>query len=435
MKKITIKDFANNEIANQVYKMILNTNESVFLTGKAGTGKSAILTCIKTDTKKKSIILAPTAVAAKNVDGETIHSVFKIPTNAVKTKFKFLEHLNYSYFDLTLFNELELIVIDEISMVTSAMLDLIDRILKRIRKNLKPFGGVQMLLIGDPLQLSPVVDKEDRIIINEKWDSEFFFDANSYKKAIKNSFELTVCYRQNEEFFINFLNSLRINSLTNSQINEINKICLNNKNINEDNKIMITTHNKIVNTENQYRLGLLEGKLKKYISLEAGIVNKNECNADVELNLKKGAKVIFVKNNRKAGYTNGTLGLVLDLKEDIITVETQEGKTIEVKREEWITYENYKNSITGKLEKEAIGLFCQFPLKLGYSITTNKSQGLTFDCIQLDFRWGAFCPAQTYVAFSRAKYLDKISISSPLLRKDVFVDKKLLDFYNKNFKN
>lgn len=435
MNKITIKDFANNEIANQVYKMILNTNESVFLTGKAGTGKSAILTCIKTNTKKKLIILAPTAVAAKNVDGETIHSVFKIPTNAIKTKFKFLEHLNYSYFDLTLFNELELIVIDEISMVTSAMLDLIDRILKRTRKNLKPFGGVQMLLIGDPLQLSPVVDKEDKIIINEKWDSEFFFDANSYKKVIKNSFELTVCYRQNEEFFINFLDSLRINSLTNSQINEINKICLNNRNINEDSKIMITTHNKIVNTENQYRLGLLEGKLKKYISLEAGIVNKSECNADVELNLKKGAKVMFVKNNRKAGYTNGTLGLVLDLKEDIITVETQEGKTIEVKREEWITYENSKNSITGKLEKEAIGLFCQFPLKLGYSITTNKSQGMTFDCIQLDFRWGAFCPAQTYVAFSRAKYLDNISISSPLLRKDVFVDKKLLDFYNKNFKN
>ena len=229
MNKITIKDFANNEIANQVYKMILNTNESVFLTGKAGTGKSAILTCIKTNTKKKLIILAPTAVAAKNVDGETIHSVFKIPTNAIKTKFKFLEHLNYSYFDLTLFNELELIVIDEISMVTSAMLDLIDRILKRTRKNLKPFGGVQMLLIGDPLQLSPVVDKEDKIIINEKWDSEFFFDANSYKKVIKNSFELTVCYRQNEEFFINFLDSLRINSLTNSQINEINKICLNLK--------------------------------------------------------------------------------------------------------------------------------------------------------------------------------------------------------------
>lgn len=433
MKNINIKKFKDNIIANKVYDIILNTNESLFLTGKAGTGKSTLVKCIISNTTKKHVVLAPTSVAAKNIDGQTIHSVFKIPPYAIRENFSFIKELSYSQPDLIFLKEIELIIIDEISMVTSAMLDLLDKILKKMRNSFKPFGGVQMLLIGDPLQLSPVVTIKEREIISKSWDSEYFFDARSYKNVIKHSFQLEICYRQKEQKHLKFLDAIRTNSITQNELDELNKICLENLNKSNEDKIIITTHNKIATSENENKLRKLNSKLREYISLEAGEINRDEYNAEIVLRLKVGAKVIFIKNNREAGYINGTIGYVEKLNDDSIDVKTEDGKAITVIREEWINFKNKFNPVTKKIEKEAIGLFSQFPLKLGWALTVNKSQGLTFDNIHLDFRYGAFCPFQTYVAFSRGKTLNKISISKPFEKRDITTEPKLMNFYNSNF--
>ncbi len=430
MKKINIKIFKDNIIANKVYDIILNTNESLFLTGKAGTGKSTLLKCILKDIKKKFIVLAPTGVAAKNVEGLTIHSFFKIPYHLITSNFKLVNEIVYNTEELLLIRELELIVIDEVSMMNSVMLDVIDRLLRKHRNSLKPFGGVQILLIGDPLQLPPIVKDEELKIIRNHWDSVYFFDSKCFRNSIKNTFELTICYRQNDSFFINILDGMRTNTLEDNEFEILNRICKeNNETMNAIKSILITPHNKIARFENQNKLNKIKGKTFEYISLEAGIFNKNDCNAEVLLKLKTGSKVMFIKNNKFRGYTNGTLGIVEELYEDVIVVRTEDNAIINVMREEWIEYKYGINPITGQFEKKEIGIFSQFPLKLGWAITVNKSQGLTFDSIHLDFRWGAFSTGQTYVAFSRCKSIEKITTSTPILKKDVFVDPRLINFY------
>lgn len=432
MKNHNISDFNNNEIARKAYETIINTNNSIFLTGKAGTGKSTLLKCILEDTKKIHIVLAPTGVAAKNVDGVTLHSFFQLPFNIIESNFKVVNEIDYSTDKLKFIRELQLIVIDEISMVNSVMLDVINKILKRIRRNDKAFGGIQLLLIGDPFQLSPVVKGNDLNIIEKYWESMHFFDAKVFKSSIKHTFELTVCYRQSDRHFMNILDSIRTNVIDDNLIDELNAICLKNAISNDEDKIVITTRNDIADSINKRKLNDLNDKQYEFISLDTGNFNYKDCPAVLRLCLKDGAKVMFIKNNINEGYANGTMGKVEFVNEENIFVTTEEGKLIELKREEWVEYDYKTNPENGLYEKTPIAIFSQYPIRLGWAITANKSQGLTFSSAHLNFGNGAFLPGQTYVALSRCKELEKLSFAYPLQKSDIKVDQRVLDFYKNN---
>lgn len=427
--KIDINNFDNNTLANEAYNTILNTESSIFLTGKAGTGKSTLLKCILANTNKNYAVLAPTGVAAKNIDGVTIHSFFKIPYNLIETNFQSIKQISYNYNQTNIIKKLELLVIDEISMVNVVLLDCVNKLLQRIRNSFKPFGGVQLLLLGDPFQLPPVIKNNELKLIHEYWSSIYFFDAKCFKNSISKTIELKHCYRQKDSYFMNILDSIRLNNLTVDALNDLNKFCL--YNVRNVNAVTITTLNDTANKINEKKLAEIEGEKFIYPSEIAGNFNLKECPAEIELHLKKGARIMFIKNNLNAGYCNGTMGTIEFLNENTIGVMTDENILITVEKAEWLEYE-FKTDANGCFKKEATGLFIQYPIKLAWAITVNKSQGLTFNSVHLDFQSGAFFHGQTYVALSRCRSLEGLSYDSPIYKNDIKIDPRVLDFYTKN---
>lgn len=432
-------DLDNPEFRN-LESLINNTNHSVFLTGKAGTGKSTFLKYICNTTKKKYVVLAPTGIAAVNVGGMTLHSFFKLPfkplliddpdfsiRNIRKT-------LKYSHEKVKLIKSVDLIIIDEISMVRADIIDFIDKVLKVYCQDFRhPFGGKQLLLVGDVFQLGPVVNADMKKILNRYYTNFYFFNANIFKIMDIVSIELVKCYRQTNSDFVRILDSVRINEVTKAQIDQLNTRFDTPEILPED-KLVVTlaTRRDIVSYTNDLHLKELEGEEFTY----TGKINEDfpiqNLPTDEELHLKVGAQIIFVRNDREHRWVNGTLGKIVELSDDSITVATEDGSEYILEPTVWENISYKFNEEKNVIESKVLGTFVQFPVKTAWAITVHKSQGLTFNNVILDFGEGAFSPGQTYVALSRCTSLDGIVLKKKLNRYDVFTDRDVVAF-SKNF--
>ena len=428
----------HNEEMNLAWQFLEGTQISVFLTGKAGTGKTTFLRKLRELSPKRMVILAPTGVAAINACGQTIHSFFQLPftpfipglRNENKQRF-----FRMSKEKKDLIRSLDLLVIDEISMVRSDLLDAIDDTLRRYRNPHKPFGGIQLLLIGDLQQLPPVVKDNEWTIMSQYYETPYFFSSIALKQLEYVTIELSHIYRQQDSKFINILAAIRENRVSREILDELNKRCVTEKTDFDDNEwIRLTTHNATANSYNELRLAMLDEVPFTYKAKISGTFPEYSYPTDLSLTLKVGAQVMFVRNDTSTDkrYYNGRIGRVVSISNNVITVrcnkETGEGTdTIVVKPEQW---ENIKFSIdetTKEITEEVEGTFTQYPLRLAWAITVHKSQGLTFSHAVLDIN-KSFAPGQAYVALSRCRTLEGLILSSPITERTVITDFDVIHF-------
>jgi tetratricopeptide (TPR) repeat protein len=434
-------DLDNPEFQN-LERLISFTHQSIFLTGKAGTGKSTFLRYIKNNTAKKYVVLAPTGIAAVNVGGQTLHSFFKIPLKpilpddpdfAVK---RLRDRMKYTHDHIKLLQELELIIIDEISMVRADIIDFIDKILRVYCKNMRqPFAGKQMLFVGDIFQLEPVITGDTRDILRMHYQLPYFFNADVFNEFSLVPIELRKVYRQSENNFINLLDRVRIGHPTSEDIAAINARVSNIDNNAPDKMTMtIATRRDIVDSINDSRLDALPGAIHSYTGEIKDDFPMNSIPTDMTLDLKIGAQVVFIKNDIHHRWVNGTIGRIKEFSKDSIIVETEDNVKHNVERERWsnikYTYDEEKRTVI----EEEIGCFIQFPLKLAWALTIHKSQGLTFNNIIIDVGRGAFTGGQSYVALSRCTSLEGISLRSTINERDIWVHPAIVTF-SKTFNN
>tara|TARA_B100000927_G_C16470412_1_gene471322 strand:- start:147 stop:1430 length:1284 start_codon:yes stop_codon:yes gene_type:complete len=402
----------------------------IFLTGAAGTGKTTLLERVKNQLSLKKMVVAPTGIAALNIGGTTINSAFRIgfETIPVITKSK------DPRFNKLLRN-LELLIIDEVSMVRAPMLDAISQSLQIHRSSEKPFGGVHVLACGDLFQLPPIIKESEERIIYEKYESVYFFDSHSFKEMDEiHYFELTESFRQEEDQkFCELLNNIRIGHDLESTINQINSNCF-DPTLESDFFMTLTSRKKRAEELNEYKLGHIEGQEEIIKSKESGDLNENDLPAPRELKIKVGANVMFIKNDPEGRWVNGTLGTVsecLDKKKKHIKIKIN-NKTHKVEREEWnkvrFTYDDDSDEVL----EEVVSSFKQFPIKLGWAVTIHKSQGLTLESCSVDLGSGAFATGQAYVALSRCKNLNSLHLQRELKVSDALVDPDIIDFHRNN---
>lgn len=433
-----VKEMDIYEIAKD---FILNTAESVFLTGKAGTGKTTLLKYIQQHTQKNCVIAAPTGVAAINAGGVTLHSLFQLPLNmyvpvknrnyAVNNPATLFEHVRLNRQKIQLLREMELLVIDEVSMCRCDILDEIDLLLRSFRRRMnEPFGGVQVLFIGDLYQLPPVVKDEEWRILNEFYDSPFFFSAWVMKEFQVLHIELETVFRQTDEEFIDLLNAVRNNAVNKSDLDELNKRYNPHAAQNAENTILLTTHNRKADKINQEELSKLASEIHTFEANIHGDFLESSYPADKELMLKVGAQVMFTKNDltQEKRYYNGKIGTVTRLNEEEIVVKCVEDNfEINVDSHTWENLRYAYNDTTDKIDEDVIGTFEQYPLKLAWAVTIHKSQGLTFDKVIID-AGHAFAAGQVYVALSRCRSLEGISLLTPVQADAIFTDDRILQY-------
>ena len=435
--KIMMIDQDNEQFKN-VLNLIQFTNNSIFLTGKAGTGKSTLLKYICEETKKEHVVLAPTGIAAINVGGATLHSFFKLPFHPLtpddpnfSSNTKLRAFLKYSKEHVKLIKSLELIIIDEISMVRADIIDFVDRILRVYSGNMRqPFGGKQMLLVGDVFQLEPVVTKDERDILNRFYKSHYFFSARVFQQMQLVSVELTNVYRQKDKAFIGILDHIRKNRLSEADLQLLNMRV--DERINTDENpdmldeftITLATRRDVVDSINQRNLDALEGEKFLFQGKVTGDFPTNSLPTSMDLELKVGAQVIFIKNDQEKQWVNGTLGIIEELSDDgeWMRVITDEGNSLVVFPAMWENVRYSYNEKEKKIDTDLLGTFVQFPVKLAWAITIHKSQGITFNKVNIDLTGGAFAGGQTYVALSRCRSLDGIKLKRKIYRGDVFVN-------------
>jgi ATP-dependent DNA helicase PIF1 len=417
------KHFDINDEFKSAFNLMEYTKECLFITGKAGTGKSTLLKYFKANTGKKIIVLAPTGVAAINVGGQTIHSFFRLPPKIIqKDAIKRLR-------DRSLIESLDMVIIDEVSMVRSDLMDGIDYALRLNRGRMKtPFGGIQMVFFGDLFQLSPVVENEARQLLEERYSSHYFFSAKVFNDCHIKVIELSTIYRQKDSAFMELLNRVRSKEHTKEDLDTLNKrvqkeIAVSKK----DATVILTTTNSLANAINQDRLSKLPGKEISYEAMVTGKFEKSAYPTDASLKLKKGAQIILIKNDPDKRWVNGTLAKVVALSKDSIVVDIN-GSTYDVPVVKWQKIEYSYNEDEDKIEDEVIGGFAQYPIKLAWAITIHKSQGQTFDNVIIDLGHGAFTHGQLYVALSRCTCLDGIRLKRPVNQGDIIFDERIYDF-------
>lgn len=431
-------DMDNPEL-KQALQIIHYTRNSLFLTGKAGTGKSTLLRYIASTTKKKHVILAPTGIAAINAGGVTLHSFFKLPfhpllPNDTRYSVRNIRNtLRYNGEKIKMLRELELIIIDEISMVRADIIDFIDKVLRVYCRNMRePFGGKQMLFVGDIYQLEPVLKEEDRLLLHNFYQGYFFFDAIVFRTFRLISIELRKVYRQSDPVFINILDHIRSNHATDADLALLNKRVTTNQVVPSDNEMRITlsTRRDTVDYINQQELAKLSGDTVVFTGIIKGEFPENSLPTPIKLEVKPGAQVIFIKNDMSHRWVNGTLGTVtcIDKSKQIITVVTDDKKEYDVEPDQWENIRYHFNEKEQKIEDELIGTYIQFPLRLAWAITIHKSQGLTFKNVNIDFTGGVFAGGQTYVALSRCTSLEGINLKSAIRPSEIFVRQEVTNF-------
>ena len=429
----------NQELARRI---IDKTSKNLFITGKAGTGKTSFLRKLKADKPKQMVVLAPTGVAAINAGGVTVHSFFQFDFSYfIPGVTHYKREIKQEHRELI--KSLELIVIDEVSMLRADLLDKIDDALRHYRKDKRPFGGVQMVLMGDVLQLPPI-DSKELEPLKGHYEGLFFFNSKAYQEADFVTIEFTKVFRQQNADFLKLLNHVRDNKVSLKDINLLNaRLIENYEPSDNDGYIRIFTHNKQVDELNEQELNKLDGEVRRFVAAIEGDYPITAYPTVKELELKVGAHVMFIKNNFEKGYYNGLLGIVEEIRDDsIIVKKSDDGKVIRVDPFEWqnIKYQTVDSIVESddgqiivgspQIVENVIGKFKQYPIKLAWAITVHKSQGLSFDKVIMDIHQ-SFMPGQVYVALSRCRSLEGLVLLYPINRWSIKTDPRALEFIKK----
>ena len=441
-----------NEGFSRAFHTMEDTDKHVFITGRAGTGKSTLLQYFRQNTKKSIAVLAPTGVAAVNVKGQTIHSFFNFKIDITPDSVRKIRPR-----DKAVYKKLHAIVIDEISMVRADLLDCVDVFLRlHGRGKSMPFGGIQMIFIGDLYQLPPVVTSREKALFMDYYKSPYFFDAMVFggNKTFNMEFiELEKVYRQKDASFLKLLNAIRNNTATDDDMNEINRRYIPDfrdlsasaqvgkggspiKDFEDkDFSIYLTTTNNLADSINIKKLAEIKGKEYRYAGALEGDFSAKDLPTGMEIVLKTGAQVMLLNNDSAGRWINGSIGRVVGIEKedgrDAILVELSDGETVDVTPYKWemykFSYDKNRNMVTS----EAVGSFTQYPLKLAWAVTIHKSQGMTFDNVIIDIGRGTFCHGQLYVALSRCTTLEGIVLKIPVSKKNILMDRRVVEFVTK----
>lgn len=416
----------NNTELRNAWDFVEHTGISIFLTGKAGTGKTTFLRTIQQRSTKRMIVVAPTGVAAINANGVTIHSFFQLPLSPFVPESTVKPRFEYSKQKRQIMRTLDLLIIDEISMVRADILDAIDSILRRFREHNKPFGGVQLLMIGDLQQLTPIVRPDEEKLLSRYYNTPYFFDSKALQSTQYVTIELTKVFRQQDKVFIDILNHFRDGHVSDEDFDILNKRYQPNFTPDENSDyIHLTTHNRIADNINDRQLEQIKEQAYKFCARVEGQFPENSYPADYELTLKCGAQVMFIHNDRFERYYNGKIGRITYIDNERIEVSCpNENEKIEVEPQTWKNTRYTLNETTKQIEGEVLGTFTQYPLRLAWAITIHKSQGLTFEHAIIDAQQ-AFASGQVYVALSRCRTLEGLVLASTLNRNAVINDARV----------
>lgn len=402
---------------------------AIFVTGRAGTGKSTLIRFL-TEQINNCAVVAPTALAAINVHGSTIHSFFKIPPRTLNPDEVFRPRRKI----VQVMEILEALVIDEVSMVQPDLVDCMSNILKEVRRNSRPFGGVPVVFVGDLLQLPPVVsDPEVAQYYTDRYRSPYFFSADVFNETELVPIELTKVFRQTNREFVDMLDRIRLNDSHREVVAKINQDCYRDEEPNSVPSLFLVPTNDAAMAINSRNLEDLQAPLKVFDATIDGRfdVQSGRFPAPYRLEIKEDAQILFVRNN-KPYWVNGTLGRVVQIEDDILRIEIDRtGNTVSVERAVWEKIQYEYNRDEKRIVSTVVGSFKQFPIALGWAITIHKSQGMTLDSVRIDLGRGAFCSGQTYVALSRCRTLEGISLATPISMRDVRADEIILEFYRR----
>jgi len=399
----------------------IETSDSHFyITGKAGTGKSMLLQYLRYNTSRKVVVAAPTGISALNIGGQTIHSLFGIAPGLVAPESSSLHRRAAD-----LLRHIEMVIIDEISMVRADLMDAIDHILRMARRSSEPFGGVKLIMFGDLFQLPPVVDRSLHPYFNDMYGGYYFFDAMVWRDTPMAVLVLTHIFRQKDEYFKQILNGIRSGSPTEEMIEALNSRA--NLYVPSGNILTLATTNAKVNQINADRMERLPTPHFSYSATVSGALEPSAFPTEAVLYLKEGAQVMLLKNDKDRRWVNGSIGRVYRLTPEMVEVEIN-GTIFEIKKEKWAKIRYVYHDESNSVKEEPLGSFTQFPLRLAWAVTIHKAQGLTYDTVAIDLGTGSFAHGQTYVALSRCTSLEGLYLTRSVVPRDIIVDQRILDF-------
>lgn len=418
------EDFELSEDFVRCFNELENTRRNLYITGEAGTGKTTLLKYFRQNTKKNVVVLAPTGIAAINCYGQTLHSFFKFPPKLIQK-----EHVRRVYNGQKIFAKLDMVIIDEASMMRADLLDGVDEALRLNMNNPdEAFGGVQMVLFGDLYQLPPIIDKQAKEVYAQRYATPYFFSSKIFEAASFKRLALEKIYRQSDTEFTALLNKIRNKTLGAAEIQVLNARVHQKPESSTEDCITLTPTNAAALALNESKLAKLSAEEFIYGASINGEFDESSYPTEVKLRLKAGAQVLMIQNDPEKRWVNGSVGELVKLDEDFIQVKI-EGKTHEVDKAKWKKIRYKHDPEIDKITEEEIGGFEQYPIKLAWAITIHKSQGLTFDRLIVDFDSGTFAHGQAYVALSRCRSLEGLILKRPLAQSDIIFDSRIARYH------